>query len=282
VDHCFHHPDVETGRQCSRCGRPACPACLKQASVGSHCFECRKSATPSRREQVRVQRAIGATPAYVTIGLIATNVIIFLVTHDLTRFGRTSIRASVVNEWALYAPRLDVSGEWYRMLTSGFLHFDIRHLAFNMIVLFLLGRRLERRVGGLRMLGIYVAALVSGSFGALLLSPNSFTAGASGAVYGLMSAAYLAEKAAGGDPWNDGLGSLIIINIVFTFMIPNISIGGHFGGLAGGALVVLAMGRSALSGVGPPRALAAVMGVALLGVGGCIAVAPLWTSPVFQ
>jgi membrane associated rhomboid family serine protease len=281
VNTCFHHTDVEAGRSCSRCGRPACPACLRQASVGSHCFECVKASAPSRSERVRVQRVMGTATPYVTYSLVAANLIIFLLSHDLSRFGRTSLKGSVLQDYALRGPEIDILGEWWRVVTSGFLHFDFRHVAFNMIVLFLLGRRVERRVGAARMVGIYFVSMLAGSFGALLLSPTAATAGASGAVYGLMSAAYIAERTAGGDPWNDGLGSLIIINLIFTFMSPSISIGGHLGGLAGGAIVTYVMGRAALSGVQGRKAAGAIVAVGVAAMSGCVLIAPFWANPIF-
>jgi membrane associated rhomboid family serine protease len=279
VDTCFHHTDVETGRTCTRCGRPACHVCLKQASVGAHCFECVKSSAPSRRERVKVQSALGQLPPRVAIAMIIANLVVFLGTHDLGRFGQTSIRRTIVNDWATWGPAVDVWNEWWRIVSGGFLHFDIRHILMNMVMLFLLGRGLEQRVGGPRFAAVYAVSLLGGSAGALLMSPNSFTAGASGAVYGLMGAVFLVEKLSGGDPWRDGVGSLILINVVISFMIPNISIGGHLGGLVAGALagVVLGDQRRRLTPRLNARVAASLLGLGVLAVGLALYGASTWT-----
>ena len=96
-------------------------------------------------------------------------------------------------------------------------------------------RLLEQLVGASRFSGLYLVSLLGGSAGALLLSADALTAGASGAVYGVMGGLYVVDRRSGGDPWNDGIGSLVILNVVFSFLVPNISIGGHLGGLVAGA-----------------------------------------------
>jgi len=217
--------------------------CLRQASVGAHCFECVKASAPSKREQRIVQRASGRQPRVTaTLVLVAANVAVFFGTHELGELGGSSLRFEVTRDYSVWGPGVDVLGEWWRIVTGTFLHADIRHVAMNMIMLFLLGRRLEQVVGVSRFCGIYAVSLLGGSAGALLLSPNSPTVGASGAVYGLMGALFLTEKLSGGDPWNDGIGSLIAINVVISFLIPNISIGGHLGGLVAGVFAGIAVG----------------------------------------
>jgi membrane associated rhomboid family serine protease len=132
-------------------------------------------------------------------------------------------------------------GEYWRLLTSGFLHVGFLHLAFNMFALYVLGDLLEPAVGRLRFALIYFASLFAGSFGALLLEPNDPTVGASGAVFGLMGAAFVVMRSRGMNPMESGLGLWIGLNLLITFTIPNISIGGHIGGLIGGALAALAL-----------------------------------------
>lgn len=216
--------------------------CLRQASVGAHCFECVKANAPSRREQRIVRTATGRPPALtVTAVIIAVNVAIFLVTRDLNRSG-AGIRRTITAEWSLWGPGVDALGEWWRLVTGAFLHSNIAHVGMNMIMLFLLGRRLEQLVGVTRFGAIYAVSLLGGSAGALLHTPETPVVGASGAVYGVMGALYLAEKLSGGDPWNNGVGSLIVINVVISFLIPNISIGGHLGGLVAGVLAGIAVG----------------------------------------
>ena len=106
-----------------------------------------------------------------------------------------------------------------------------------MYFLYFLGTLLEPAIGKLRFGAIYFVSLLGGSFGALLLSPNSVTVGASGAVFGTMGAAILALSARGIDPWQSGLGVTLLLNLAITFLIPGIAIGGHLGGLAAGFAV---------------------------------------------
>ena len=128
-------------------------------------------------------------------------------------------------------------GEWTRLLTGGFLHAGLLHLLVNMFLLWMLGRQLEPAHGPVRYSGLYMGSLLAGSFGVMLHDPQALTVGASGAVFGLMAAAIVHQLRRGISPWGTGLGGLLLVNVVFTFGRPGISIGGHLGGLAGGALV---------------------------------------------
>jgi membrane associated rhomboid family serine protease len=132
-------------------------------------------------------------------------------------------------------------GEVWRLLTSGFLHAGFLHLAFNAFALYVLGTMLEPAVGRLRFGIIYFVSLFAGSFGALVADPNALTVGASGAIFGLMGAAIVVMRNRGINPMESGLGVWLGINLLFTFAIPGISIGGHIGGLVGGALAAFLM-----------------------------------------
>lgn len=137
-------------------------------------------------------------------------------------------------------------GQWYRIVTSGFLHFGIIHLAFNMYLLYMLGQMLEPAIGRIRFALVYVAALLGGSAGAMLLEPDGLHGGASGAVFGLMAAAFVGYMLRGVNPLTTGIGTTLLLNVVITFSIPGISKGGHLGGAVAGALcglVVLAPGH---------------------------------------
>lgn len=191
------------------------------APVGFQCPECVKGAPP-----VRTMRSLqAASRPLVTSILVAVNLAIFLPTlanNDLvTRFG-------------LAGPYV-AAGDWWRLVTSGFMHVSVLHVGFNCLLLWQLGSLLEPALGRIRFALLYAAALLGGSVGVLLLDPNVITAGASGAVFGLMGAAALGLRHRGVNPMQSGLGPLIIINLVLTFAIPGISVGGHLGGLATGA-----------------------------------------------
>ena len=144
---------------------------------------------------------------------------------------------------ALFAPAV-AGGEWYRLITSGFVHYGLLHVAFNMLILYRFGTLLEPALGPTRMLALYVSALLTGSLGVVLLEPNGLTAGASGAVFGLVGAAAVGLRQRGVNVWQSGVGPLLAVNLIFTFAIPGVSIGGHVGGLIGGAIVGGVMLRS--------------------------------------
>jgi membrane associated rhomboid family serine protease len=222
---CYRHPGRVTGRACTRCGRPACPECLVQASVGSHCVDCVKASLPPATERLRrwnATRALMVAPA-----LIALNAGAY-VWAATTRNGE---RKLAVNATAVH------NGEWWRLITSGFLHFNILHIAMNMFALYQLGLLLEPALGRLRFGSLYFASLLAGSAGAIIASPHVNTGGASGAIFGLLGAAIVGLHRRGINVWKTGLGPILLINLFITFTIPGISIGGHLGGLVAGGIV---------------------------------------------
>jgi membrane associated rhomboid family serine protease len=263
---CYRHPNRETGVACSSCGRPICPDCMTPTPVGMRCPECSRQKT-----KVRTAATLTSEPQ-LTYLLIAINVIAWL---GMLASGApiSGVGGSVYQHGALYGP-LVADGEWWRIISGGFLHAGILHIAFNMYFLYFLGTILEPMIGRLRFALIYFVALVGGSFGALLLSPNTPTVGASGAVFGLMGAAIIAMRARGIDPWQSGLGVTLLLNLGITFLIPGIAIGGHIGGLIAGGIVgylLFEVADRRRSSVTPVLAVCVVLAVAL--AVGCIAVA---------
>jgi membrane associated rhomboid family serine protease len=226
---CYRHSDRETGVSCSNCGRPICPDCMTTTSVGMRCPECSREKT-----KVRTVASLTATPQ-LTYVLIAINVAVFVATAAAA--GRlTGTAGTIYQHGALYGPSV-ANGDWWRIVTAGFMHGGLLHIAFNMYFLYFLGTLLEPVIGKLRFGTIYFVSLVGGSLGALLLSPDVPVVGASGAVFGTMGAAILALRARGIDPWQSGLGVTLLLNLAITFIIPDIAIGGHLGGLAAGFAV---------------------------------------------
>lgn len=207
---------------------------MHQASVGSHCWECIKAAAPPRSEQIK--RAVRTEDLLVTKILIAANIAVFVPTAlSGGALGRTG--SSFHADWALWGPAI-AGGEWYRLVTSGFLHFGLIHLALNMYILYQLGLTLEGGgLGRARYVAIYFASLFAGSFLAVLFEPDALTAGASGAVYGVAGAATIGLSRRGVPFASTGWGPMLIINLVFTFTANGISIGGHVGGLLAGLVV---------------------------------------------
>jgi membrane associated rhomboid family serine protease len=125
---------------------------------------------------------------------------------------------------------------WYRLVTSGFLHFGIIHLGFNMYFLYMLGPMLEPGLGRIRFLLLYFASMLGGALGVVLIDSGGITAGASGAVFGLLAAATVGLWRRGVNPFSTGVGTALVLNLLITFAIPGISIGGHLGGAIAGAI----------------------------------------------
>jgi membrane associated rhomboid family serine protease len=265
---CFHHKDRETGRSCTRCDRPACAECLHEAPVGAHCWECIKAARPPAA--VRLRRWNAAAGPFVTMALVGINVVVYLLTSASA--SQTRDGSDLETRLALYGPAV-ADGEIYRLLTSGFVHYGILHIAFNMLLLYRFGMLLEPALGRTRFVALYFTALLAGSFGAVLLSPTALTAGASGAVFGIVGAAAVGMHQRGINIWDSGVGGLLAVNLVLTFAIPNISVGGHVGGLAGGVLVGAFMLRTPPSRAAMLQGVAAAGAVSLLAVVGAIAAA---------
>lgn len=126
-------------------------------------------------------------------------------------------------------------GQWYRLVTSGFTHFGIIHIGFNMYLLYMLGQMLEPPLGRVKFGLVYLAGLLGGSAGVLIWGGNAVSAGASGAVFGLMAFAFVGYYLNGTNPMNTSIGTLLMLNLVLTFVFPRISIGGHLGGVVAGA-----------------------------------------------
>lgn len=227
---CYRHPDRETRVSCSSCGRPICPDCMTPTPVGMRCPECSRD-----RTQVRTAATVAArSEPIATYVLIGLNVLAFIAGEATGGGLIQGAGGTIIADGALSNSSIAIGGEYWRLVTSGFLHAGLLHLAFNMYFLWFLGRLLEPAIGKVRFLAIYFTSLLCGSFGVLLTAPAGVTVGASGAVFGLMGAAVVTMRARGMDPFAGGLVALIAINLLITFVFPNISIGGHVGGLLGG------------------------------------------------
>ena len=235
VMRCYRHPDRETLLSCSNCERPICTSCMTQAAVGVRCPECaRGGRAPGPSPAARVRGAARSDLPIATTVIVAVNILVFLVEMS-QGVGVRGIGASqIVQDGALYGPAV-ADGEWYRMITAGFLHASFIHLGFNMWLLWMLGGALERYAGFERLLLVYFAAVLWGSAGALVATPDSLTVGASGGVFGLMAALFLLERQRGIALLGSSVGGLLLLNLVITFVLPGISVGGHIGGILGGA-----------------------------------------------
>src|SRR6266508_249423 len=239
---CYRHPDRETGVSCSECGRGICPDCMVFAPVGIRCPDHAGRAQGTARVTRNVRRAsFEGAGALVTKAMIAINVLVFLANlAQGSSLNQTS--GSIFEKGALYVHGGLDQVEWWRLITAAFLHGNLLHLGMNMFVLWIVGAPVEQAIGRGRFLVLYFVSGLAGSAGALLFSPDAITVGASGAIFGILGAALVLESQRSYVLGGQAFG-LIAINLVLTFAIPNISVGGHLGGLAGGALGMLALSR---------------------------------------
>ncbi len=235
---CYLHPGRPALLRCSRCERPICSQDAVEAPVGYQCKRCAHGGQPVRR------LAQSAAEARVTKALVGVIAIVFLVGN-----------AVPLNQQFGLVPALVGQGEWWLLLTSGFLHAGLIHVGFNGFLLYRLGEMLEPTIGNARFGALFAAGLSGGSLGVMLMtwltvntpiatipllgnalgtSPNIPTVGASGAVFGLMGAAIVGLRRRGVNPWQTDVGSLVLLNLVLTFVFPGISVGGHVGGLLAG------------------------------------------------
>jgi membrane associated rhomboid family serine protease len=235
---CYRHPDRETRVSCSSCGRPICPECMTPTPVGMRCPECASQRTRVVRNPTGTPGQASAFPA--TIALIAINVVVYLIEIGGGGGGLNNPSERIVVDYGLFGPFV-AEGEVYRLVTSAFLHADLLHIGFNMLLLFFLGRLLEPALGTSRFLVLYFAALLAGSLGVLVLEPNSLSLGASGAIFGLAGATFVIARGRGLDALAGQIGFLIVFNLIFSFSSPRISIGAHIGGLIGGVVCALAI-----------------------------------------
>ena len=286
--YCYRHPDRETGLSCSECERPICADCANFGPVGVRCPDHAsvRPASPAARVKPRpVLRApgfaLGTNRAPVTYTLIALNVVIYLI--GATQGGGLGNPGASINQpgslyrhMVLFGPFVPHSG-WYRLVTAMFLHESLLHIGFNMYALWAIGRLVEQYLGTTRYIGLYFVSGLAGSAGALLQTPTTPVLGASGAIFGILGAMMVLEWQVTGSLAGQA-AALVAINLGLSFVIPNLSWGGHVGGLIGGILVMLAYahwgdrGRAQYGQLG----LGGVIGLLAVGVGS-VAIAYLRT-----
>jgi membrane associated rhomboid family serine protease len=267
---CYRHPGRETKVACSNCGRPICPDCMTPTPVGMRCPECAGKTTTVKRLGTGLARG----PAPATYALIAINVAFFVA--ELVGGGGASVGfgsgGRVVHDLGINGPAI-ADGEAYRIVTGAFLHAGLLHIAFNMFALYILGALLEPAIGTPRFLGVYAVSLLAGSFGALIVTPNATTVGASGAIFGLMSAAFIIARHRGLEQIAGQIGFYVLLNLFFTASVSGISVGGHIGGLIGGGLAALVVAFGERRGIGAAREGLAMLALGAAAFAGCLLVA---------
>ena len=243
---CYRHPGKETWVSCVRCGRYACPDCLREAAVGQQCVECVRGDGRTTRQPKTVFGGRPARSATVTLTLIAINVVIFLaevakpnLLYELGMLGTPAYTPA--------GPQAGVAGgEWYRLITSAFVApgtslggLGLLDIALNMWILYLIGPELERVLGPVRYVAVYILSAVGGSVFYYYLQPHGFAAGASGAIFGLFGAWVVVSRRLRRD--SRGILVLVAINLAFSFIYHNtIAWQAHIGGLITGALITAA------------------------------------------
>jgi membrane associated rhomboid family serine protease len=236
---CFRHPDRPTGLRCTRCDRPACPECLREASVGYQCVEC---VNAGQRDVRRARTVAGATvqtrPVVVPL-MIGLNLGIFLVTvAQAGSLARNDI-SPLFFDWVTWPLAIVDGNEWWRLVTGGFLHYGLFHIAVNMLALWLLGREIEPLLGWPRFALVYLLSLLGGSTAAFAFGDvDTRLAGASGAVWGVIGAVLVAVVRLKLNP--QPVLAMIAINVFISFL-PGISLLGHLGGFVVGAALTAAM-----------------------------------------
>lgn len=271
---CYRHPDRETGISCTRCDRPICPECMIQASVGFQCPECVRGgsgtghAPGASRPRTLAGGTVTADPRLVTKVLLGINVAVFVavlavgdrLVEALAMVGYAYDPDPAVFDWIGVA-----DGEWYRMLTSAFLHQEVWHIGFNMLALWWLGPQLEAALGRWRYLALYLLSALGGStLTYLVAAQNQLSLGASGAIFGLFGATAVLMRRMRYDM--RPILVLLAINLVITFTFSGIAWEAHIGGLVTGAIVAYAMvhaprNRRALVQYGTCAAMFLVMAV---------------------
>lgn len=225
---CYRHPDTETWIRCARCMKPICPLCMTSAAVGFQCPDCVGIGQQTQRKPVTPAGApLGEKPT-VVYALIALNAVIFLLTWA------TGTDAA----WAKWAmvPQAVADGEWYRLITAAFIHQGFLHIAFNMYILYIVGSPLERMAGHLRFIVMYLVAALGGTIASYAFN-DAFTAsaGASGAIFGLMGAFAVAAIRFKYDARQ--ILFLVGLNLVLGFVLTGVDWKAHIGGLITGAAV---------------------------------------------
>lgn len=231
---CYRHPGRPTFVSCVRCGRPACPECLRPAAVGHQCLDCIRGGNQTvRRPAGRFGGAV-SSQARVTQVLVGVNVALYVV---------LLAHSSLQYDWSMVGNGV-AAGQWYRLITSAFLPpaggLGLLDIAFNLWALIIVGPAMERQLGGLRYLAVYFASAIGGSVSFYFLAPPGEQAlGASGAIFGLFGAWFVIARRLGLDA--RGVVFLIVINLVLGFVGARyIAWQAHVGGLVTGALLTAA------------------------------------------
>lgn len=224
VPTCYRHPERETYVRCVRCDRSICPDCMREAAVGHQCVECVREGNRGMRQARTVFGGRPTSGSYVVFTLLGLNIAMFVL---------QIVGPRLESQLSMLPAAVALDGQWYRMLTSAFLHYGAFHILLNMWALYVIGQPLEHWLGRTRFAALYLLSALGGSALIYLVGPiGQQAAGASGAVFGMFGAMFVVARRLQFD--TRALAILIGLNLVITFMVPGISWQGHLGGLVVG------------------------------------------------
>ncbi|MFD0773806.1 rhomboid family intramembrane serine protease [Streptomonospora algeriensis] len=228
VPTCYRHRNRETYLRCSRCDRPICPDCTSDAPVGQHCPECVAEGNRSMRPSRTVFGGRVAARPTVTWALLA-----LMGAGFVAQLALPGQRLAV--DFGMHGEAVVFGGQWYRLITSAFLHGGVMHLLFNAFALYIIGQQVETVLGHARYTALWVLSALGGSVLSLLLTADALSVGASGAIFGLFGAVFVIGRRLQLDV--RFIVGLLVVNLMITFLVPNIAWAGHLGGLAVGLLL---------------------------------------------
>ena len=268
LEGCYRHPEVLTGVHCTRCGRAICPDCMHEAPVGYQCPDCVRAA---RRSGPRRGPLVVGGGGSVTSALLVINIAVFVV--QMLGGGAAVLAGSDafrLFELGALQPLAVARGQYWRLFTAMFLHAGLLHIALNMYGLYLFGGLVERALGRVRFLAVYLVSGFLASVASFTFSdPRSFGVGASGAIFGLLGAWVAFNLRRRGTAFASAnlrwAFMLIAINLVLGFSLVTVDNFAHLGGLGAGFVA-----GGLAEGIGPRRlrpALQVAGFVALVGVG---------------
>ncbi|MCX4771302.1 rhomboid family intramembrane serine protease [Streptomyces sp. NBC_01285] len=244
---CYRHPGREASIRCTRCDRPVCPDCMVSASVGFQCPDCVRQGSgtghspAAARPRTIAGGSVAADPRLITKILLGINVAVFVAVRANSALVDDLVLLGRANFYYGGPPEGIAEGQWYRLVTSMFLHQEVWHIAFNMLGLWWLGGPLEAALGRARYLALYMLSGLAGS--ALtywLAEPNQPSLGASGAIFGLLGATAVLMRRLNYDM--RPVFALLAINLVITFNPwGGIAWQAHVGGLIAGTLIAIGM-----------------------------------------
>jgi membrane associated rhomboid family serine protease len=245
VPTCFRHPDRETYLSCVRCGRSACPDCLRAAPVGQQCVDCVKEGNRGVRQPAATFGGRAVSGSIVTWVLVALNVFFYLVEWAYPKIVNYFDMIGAAYDPAIHQTVGVGHDQWYRLITSAFLHepglsgFGPAHIIFNMWALILVGPSLERMLGRLRFVSVYLLSAAGGSvLYYFFAAPNQSALGASGAIFGLFGAWFVVSRRLRLD--SRAIVFLIVLNLAISFAVASIAWQDHVGGLITGGLLTAA------------------------------------------